>query len=81
MHRDLKPENILISKNERIVKLIDFGQGKFCQSKKGAHISMKGSPMFMAPEVIKGSYDKRCDLWSLGVVTYFILSGELPFQA
>lgn len=42
---------------------------------------MKGSPMFMAPEVIKGSYDKRCDLWSLGVVTYFCLSGELPFSA
>jgi len=82
MHRDLKPENILISKKERIVKLIDFGQGKFVKSKSSAaSVSAKGTPMFMAPEVIKGNYDKRCDLWSLGVVAYQCLSGELPFQA
>jgi len=57
MHRDLKPENILITTNERIVKLIDFGQGMFCKDRQNSQADAKGTPYFMAPEVITGSYD------------------------
>jgi len=57
MHRDLKPENILITKKDKVVKLIDFGQGKFCKKTDSAQADAKGTPLYMAPEVIKGSYD------------------------
>ena len=64
------------------MKLIDFGLAKFSLSKKAGNLrGCMGTPNYLAPEVIRGKYDKRCDLWSLGVVTYLLLSGYLPFDA
>ena len=81
VHRDLKPENILFAQRGKTVKLIDFGQGRFCIKKGCALLETKGTPLYMSPESIKGKYDYRCDLWSIGVLSFFLLSGKLPFKA
>ena len=80
-HRDLKPENILFMKNENdeiTVKLIDFGLSKLV--KDGNLMMTKlGSPYYVSPEVLEGNYDKRCDLWAVGVLTFMMLAGSPPF--
>jgi serine/threonine protein kinase len=84
IHRDIKPENILIDRRGR-VKIADFGLAKLAgQSPEnftltGTHQVM-GTPRYMAPEQMSGSrlVDHRVDIYSLGVVLYEMLTGELP---
>jgi calcium-dependent protein kinase len=76
-HRDIKPENILLGDNGSL-KLIDFGLSE--QVKKNKKMStIVGTPYYIAPEVLKGNYNDKCDVWSLGVIMYILLSGYLPF--
>ena len=71
---------MIFCKNRKFVKLIDFGLAKFCH-KTPELDGIKGTPYFMSPEVIRGEkYDKRTDLWSMGVITYLLLSGHMPFR-
>jgi calcium-dependent protein kinase len=68
VHRDLKPENILLEGNPRSkegisIKVIDFGNSKLFSNDEIIKTS-EGTPYYMAPEVIKQAYDKRCDIWS-----------------
>ena len=80
VHRDLKLDNVMICDEDDYsdLKLIDFGFSRFF--KKGENLIHKiGTPMFIAPEVLKRNYSKECDVWSLGVMTYFMLFGSGPF--
>ena len=77
IHRDIKPENIMIGADSEI-KLIDFGLSAQIHSKLMKETV--GTPYYVAPEVLKGKYDEKCDIWSLGVILYVLLSGYLPFQ-
>jgi len=76
IHRDIKPENILFDVNNNLV-IVDFGLAK--QTKAVMNV-VAGTPYFMAPEVIDGNYQEKCDIWSLGVVLYMLVSGTLPFN-
>lgn len=80
VHRDLKLENFLFegdSSTSHLV-LIDFGLSKHVDS--GERMKQRvGSCYYTAPEVLNGDYDFQCDLWSLGVICYMLLSGTPPF--
>mmetsp|Transcript_1928 Transcript_1928/g.3060 ORF Transcript_1928/g.3060 Transcript_1928/m.3060 type:complete len:718 (+) Transcript_1928:152-2305(+) len=80
VHRDLKLENFLFegeSSTSPLI-LIDFGLSKhFDQTERMRQ--RVGSCYYTAPEVLSGDYDHRCDLWSLGVICYMLLSGSPPF--
>ncbi|XP_028171641.1 serine/threonine-protein kinase unc-51 isoform X5 [Ostrinia furnacalis] len=91
VHRDLKPQNILLTHNvapprtphpaEMTLKIADFGFARFLEEGNMA-VTLCGSPMYMAPEVIMSlKYDAKADLWSLGTIVYQCLTGKAPFQA
>jgi serine/threonine protein kinase len=84
LHRDIKPENLLLDTHGR-VKIADFGIAKLLGEEKGAVTltgtgSSLGTPHYMAPEQFEnpGQVDHRADIYSLGVVFYEMLTGELP---
>lgn len=80
-HRDLKPENILIdSKQKGAIKVIDFGTSQVFDEKKHEMHKMYGTPYYIAPEVLTGKYTEKCDIWSIGVILYVMLSGKAPFN-
>ncbi len=83
LHRDIKPENIMITKREKNgclqVKLIDFGTAKIFEKGQSENRYV-GSSYYMAPEVLKRKYDEKCDLWSIGVILYILLTGRPPFD-
>ena len=81
VHRDIKPENIMIT-YDGILKLMDFGIAKIQQ--RGAVTvtgTFMGSPSYMSPEQVRGrNIDHRCDLYSLSVLFYELVTGRLPFM-
>ena len=78
IHRDIKAENIMMS-NEGQIKLLDFGLSK--NSRKVDEKEICGTPYYMAPEMIVGDkYTAQIDVWSLGVLIYYLVSGHLPFN-
>ena len=80
-HRDLKPENILFESFEKDaeIKLIDFGLSRKNFINEKMH-TILGTPYYVAPEVLQGEYDEKCDIWSIGALTYIMLCGDPPFK-
>ena len=80
VHRDLKPANILL-KNGKI-KIADFGFSKLIKNYNEVLVSCLGTPAYTAPQVLKSeNYSSKCDIWSLGVMLYFMVCGKLPWKA
>jgi eukaryotic-like serine/threonine-protein kinase len=93
LHRDLKPENILLPGGPVVAKVLDFGVAKVVREDIGERETIAadgslitapgmiiGTPAYMAPEQLRGlALDARCDIFSLGVIAFEMLTGELPF--
>mmetsp|Transcript_19183 Transcript_19183/g.35037 ORF Transcript_19183/g.35037 Transcript_19183/m.35037 type:complete len:484 (-) Transcript_19183:373-1824(-) len=78
-HRDLKPENILLEGSTEInITLIDFGSAiSFLNRELKGTI---GSTYYISPEVLTGTYNEKCDIWSCGVILYILIAGSAPFD-
>ena len=61
------------------IKVIDFGESLFTNVKKMVQQKNVGSLYYMAPEMMLSEHNNKCDLWSIGVIAYFLLSGDMPF--
>jgi len=91
IHRDIKPANIFSAERggvHDVTKLLDFGLAKPAQTPAGdagltQQGTITGSPRFMAPEQVEGDgrIDARADLYALGIVGYYLLTGRTPFEA
>ncbi len=81
VHRDLKPENMLLEQDRDLekIKIVDFGTSLVYDESRKLDEKL-GTAYYIAPEVIKKSYNEKCDLWSCGVIMYILLSGEPPFN-
>ena len=81
VHRDIKPENILLDQPDSFdqIYLGDFGSCTPC--KDGQKLSKRvGTYNYLAPEILEKNYDKKCDIWSVGIMCFILLTGKFPFS-
>lgn len=80
IHRDLKPENLLLLEKGDLLslKVADFGSSELITKKRKAK-GCYGSAYYLAPEVLLEFYDEKCDMWSVGIIMYILLTGKAPY--
>ena len=83
IHRDLKPENILFADMSRYrIKIVDFGVAGLSAIAGTGEKSTAGTLLYLAPEILSGKSTgstPAIDIWSMGCIIYFLLTGKLPF--
>jgi len=80
VHGDIKPGNIHFRGiDDDMIKLIDFGTSRRINENHAMH-GVFGTSYYLAPEVIEGIYSEKCDVWSVGVILYMLLTGHPPFD-
>ena len=82
VHRDLKPDNIMVTpkNNYGIIKIMDFGLSKIASSQEKL-MDGCGTLSYVAPEVlVRSPYNKEVDIWSMGIILFYMLCGHLPFK-
>ena len=67
------------SENYFNIKICDFGLSALKKNTDKLH-TILGTPYYMAPEVLKGDYNEKCDIWSIGAITYYLITGTEPFK-
>ncbi len=81
IHRDIKPANIMLDTNNKKITLTDFGIARLIDASRTRTGIILGTPAYMSPEQLEGSQiDGRSDLFSLSVMLFQLLTGELPFK-
>ncbi len=90
IHGDVKLENIMIddiienkdnSQTNYEIKLIDFGCSRLFIANQSKRVQdIIGTTYYLSPELIKGQYDEKCDIWSCGIILYVLLAGDFPFK-
>lgn len=80
IHRDIKPKNILLTNNKTCIKICDFGLAKGFKDGLTRALTVCGSPLYMAPEILgEKSYSIGVDIWSIGMILHEMLFGYHPF--
>jgi serine/threonine protein kinase len=82
-HRDLKPENILIkfvNEKDFVIKLSDYGLAKYYENSNAIFSSQAGTRYYMAPEVYNNKGNSKSDLWSIGIILYYLYFNTIPFK-
>jgi len=80
VHGDVKPENLMFDKSEKTVKLIDFDTCEPWAPNSRKQTRIQGSPMYIAPEVLEGKASPQSDLFSVGVILFLLMMGEMPWS-